>query len=66
MRAIMIVGLLIVLVIVGILTIQTMGPGPGDTASETRARDYVGRAEDAAAAAEEQARGLAERLKQHH
>jgi hypothetical protein len=64
MRAIMIVGLLIVLLIVGILTMQNMGPGPGDTATETRARDYVDRAEDAAAAVEEKARGLAERLNQ--
>jgi hypothetical protein len=62
MRAIMIVGLLIVLVVVGTLTIQTMGTGPGGTATATRGREYVGRAEDAAAAAEEKTRGMAERL----
>jgi hypothetical protein len=62
MRAIMIVGLLIVVLIVGILAMQNMGVRSTDGQTETKARDYIERAEDAAEAVEDKVRGLTEKL----
>lgn len=64
MRAIMIVGLLIVVLIVGILTMQNMGVRSTDGQTETQARDYIERAEEATEAVEEKVRGLTEKLNQ--
>lgn len=62
MRAIMMVGLLIVMLIVGILTIQNMGAGSGDGEAATQVREYTDQAEDAAQAVEEKMQGLKDQL----
>ncbi|MBL0714841.1 MAG: hypothetical protein JJV98_14190 [Desulfosarcina sp.] len=64
MRALMIVGLLIVLLIVGLLTMQNMGVRSNDGQTETQAKDYIERAEDATKVVEEKVRGLQEQLNQ--
>lgn len=64
MRAIMIVGLLIVLLIVGILAMQNMGARSGGGQTENRAREYTDRAEETAEAVEEKMQGLREKLNQ--
>lgn len=66
MRAIMIVGLLAVLLIVGILTMQNMGVRSRDGQIETQARDYIDRAEEGTDAAEAKIKDLRERLNQTH
>ncbi len=62
MRSIMIAGLLIVLLIVGILTMQNMGYQSNDGQSETQAREYIDRAEDAAEAVEDKMKALEGKL----
>lgn len=62
MRAIMIVGLLSVMLIVGILTMQNMGVRSGDGQTETRAREYIDQAEETTEALEEKMQGLRDQL----
>ncbi len=62
MRAIMMVGLLIALLIVGVLTMQNMGVRSGDGQTEIQARDSIDQAEDAAEAAKAKVQDLEERL----
>ncbi len=62
MRSIAIVGLLVVLLIVGILTMQNMGVRSGDGQTEIQARGYIDRAEDAAQAVEAKVQDLEKRL----
>ena len=62
MRAIMIVGLLAVMLIVGILTIQQMGVRSKNGQTEIQVREYIDRAEDTTKAVEEKMQGLEKRL----
>ena len=62
MRALMMAGLLVVLLIIGLLTMQNMGAQSVDGQTETQARDYIERAEDAGEAVEEKMRTLEKRL----
>ena len=64
MRALMMAGLLVVLLIVGILAMQNMGARSVDGQTETQARDYIDRAEDASDAVEEKMQALEDRLNQ--
>ena len=64
MRALMMAGLVVVLLIVGILAMQNMGVRSVDGQTETQARDYIDRAEDAGDAVEDKVRALEERLNQ--
>ena len=64
MRALMMAGLLVVLLIVGILAMQNMGARSVDGQTETQARDYIDRAEDAGDAVEEKMQALEDRLNQ--
>ncbi len=64
MRALMMAGLLVVLIIIGILAMQNMGVHTVDGQTETQARDYIDRAEDAGDAVEDKVRALEERLNQ--
>jgi hypothetical protein len=62
MRAIMIVGLLAVMLIVGILTMQQMGARSNNGQTEIQAREYIDRAEEASEALEEKMQGLEKQL----
>ncbi len=62
MRALMMAGLLVVLLIIGLLTMQNMGTETVDGQTETQARDYIERAEDAGSAVEEKMQALEDRL----
>ncbi len=62
MRSNMIVGLLVVLLIVGILAIQNMGVRSDGGQTESQAREYIERAEDAAEAVEAKVEDLEKRL----
>ncbi len=62
MRSIMIVGLLVVLLIVGILAIQNVGVRSDGGQTESQAREYIERAEDAAEAVEAKVEDLEKRL----
>ena len=62
MRSIMIVGLLVVLLIVGILAIQNVGIRSDGGQTESQAREYIERAEDAAEAVEAKVEDLEKRL----
>ena len=64
MRALMMAGLVVVLLIIGILAMQNMGVRSVDGQTETQARDYIDRAEDAGDAVEDKVRALADRVKQ--
>ena len=62
MRAIMIVGLLAVMLIVGILTMQQMGARSNNGQTEIQAREHIDRAEEASEALEEKMQGLEKQL----
>ncbi|MDJ0856041.1 MAG: hypothetical protein QNI88_12575 [Desulfobacterales bacterium] len=62
MRTIMIVGLLVVMLIAGILTMQNLGVRSSDGKTEIQARDSIDQAEDAAEAAKAKVQDLEERL----
>ncbi len=62
MRALMMAGLVVVLLIVGILAMQNMGAETVDGQTETQARDYIERAEDAGEAVEAKVQALEDRL----
>lgn len=64
MRALMMAGLLVVLLIIGILAMKNMGVRTVDGQAETQARDYIERAEDASNAVEEKMQTLEDRLNQ--
>ncbi|MGD8243234.1 MAG: hypothetical protein PVF59_10425 [Desulfobacterales bacterium] len=64
MRALMMAGLVVVLLIIGILTMRNMGVRSVDGETETQARDYVERAEDVSDAVEEKMQALEDRLNQ--
>ena len=64
MRALMMAGLVVVLLIIGILVMQNMDVRSVDGETETQARDYIERTEDARDAVEEKIQALEERLKQ--
>lgn len=64
MRALMMAGLLVVLLIIGILAMKNMGVRTVDGQAETQARDYIERAEDASDAVEEKMQTLEDRLNQ--
>ena len=62
MRALMMAGLLVVLLIIGLLTMQNMDAETVDGQTETQARDYIERAEDAGEAVEAKIQALEDRL----
>ncbi len=64
MRTLMMAGLLVVLLVIGILAMQNLGVHTVDGQTETQARDYIDRAEDAGDAVEDKVRALEERLNQ--
>ena len=64
MRALMMAGLVVVMLIIGILVMQNMDVRSVDGETETQARDYIERTEDARDAVEEKIQALEERLKQ--
>ena len=64
MRALMMAGLLVVLLLIGILAMKNMGVQTVDGQTETQTRDYIDRAADAGDAVEDKVRALEERLNQ--
>ena len=58
----MIVGLMAVLLIVGILTMQQMGVGFDSGQTPTQTREYIDRAQGATEALEEKMQGLGDQL----
>ena len=62
MRALMMAGLLVVLLVIGVLAMQNMGTRTVDGQTETQARDYIDRAEDAGDAVNEKMQALEDRL----
>ena len=62
MRALMMAGLLVVLLVIGVLVMQNMGAGTVEGQPETEARDYIERAEDAGDAVNEKMQALEDRL----
>ncbi len=64
MRTLMMAGLLVVLLVIGILAMQNLGVHTVDGQTETQARDYIDRAEDAGDAVEEKMQALEDRLNQ--
>ncbi len=62
MRALMMAGLLVVLLVIGVLAMQNMGIRTVDGQTETQARDYIDRAEDAGDAVNEKMQALEDRL----
>jgi hypothetical protein len=64
MRALMMAGLVVVLLIIGILAIQNMGVRSVGGEREIQARDYIERAEDASDAVKEKMQALEDRLNQ--
>ena len=62
MRALMMAGLLVVLLIIGLLAMQNMGAETVDGQTATQARDYIERAEDAGEAVEAKVKALEDRL----
>ena len=62
MRTIIIVGLLAVLLIAGILTMQNLGVRASDGKTEIQARDTIDRTEDAAEAVEAKVQDLLKQL----
>ena len=62
MRALMMAGLLVALLVIGVLVMQNMGAGPVEGQPETEARDYIERAEDAGDAVNQKMQALEDRL----
>ena len=62
MRALMMAGLLVVLLVIGMLAMQNMGARTVEGQTETQARDYIERAEDAGEAVEAKVKALEDRL----
>ena len=62
MRSLLIIGLLVVLLIVGVLSIRNMGVGESPPGEQNSAQSYTQRAEDAAQQVQDKIENLQQQL----